>query len=122
VYGPARRAGGASLTSPLFIAIVDSLGVRQVLGFDRIDYEGTRRTEGVPADVSPARFGLAAVRGADSIRLEVDVGHALATPAAAAGDSRLFLQMRGRFRLGGTLAGVAVSDSGSGFFETYRTR
>ena len=122
VYGPARRAGDAAVTSPLFIAIVDSLGVRQVLGFDRIDYEGTRRTEGVATDVSPERFGLTAARAGDSIRLEVHVEHALATPAATAGDSRLFLQMRGRFRLRGALAGETVSDSGSGFFETYRTR
>jgi hypothetical protein len=114
VYAPAA-------TSPLFIAVVDSLGVRQVLGFDRIAYEGAKRTEGTATDHAPRRFTLAAARGADSIHVSVEVEQALATPAAFAADSQLFLQMRGRFHVGGRLAGAAVSDSGSGFFETYRT-
>lgn len=120
VYGPARSAGGGAVTSPLFLAVVDSLGIRQVLGFDRIAYEGTGWTEGVAADIAPRRFSLDAARGADSIHLEVEVEHTLATPAASTVGSRLFLQMRGRFRLRGRLAGMAVSDSGRGFFETYR--
>ncbi len=114
VYAPAA-------TSPLFIAVVDSLGVRQVLGFDRIAYEGAKRTEGTATDHAPRRFTLAAARGADSIHVSVEVEQALATPTAFAADSQLFLQMRGRFHVGGRLAGAAVSDSGSGFFETYRT-
>jgi len=122
VYGPARRAGTPGVASPLFIAIVDSLGVRQVLGFDRIDYLGAEPTEGVAANVAPGRFSLRAARGADTLHLGVEVDHALATPATSAADARLFLQMRGRFRLGARLGGVTVSDSGSGFFETYRTR
>ena len=122
VYGPARPAGGTAVTSPLFIAIVDSLGVRQVLGFDRIAYHGAGRTEGVVASVAPRRFSLDAARAADSIHLSVGVEHALATPARSAAESRLFLQMRGRFQLRGRLAGMAVTDSGLGFFETYRAR
>jgi len=35
---------------------------------------------------------------------------------------RLFFQMRGRFELHGRLAGQQVSDTGQGFFETYRAR
>jgi hypothetical protein len=35
---------------------------------------------------------------------------------------RLFLQMRGRFRLEGRLSGEPVSDEGLGFFETYVER
>jgi hypothetical protein len=110
------------VASPLFLGIVDSLGVRQVLGIGGIDYRGAKPTEGVVADVAPERFGISAAGGADSIHLSVQVEHALATPAASAGESRLFLQMRGRFRLGGRLAGLSVGDSGMGFFETYRTR
>ena len=42
--------------------------------------------------------------------------------AAGTADSLWFLQMRGRFTLTGALAGRTVSDSGSGFFETYVPR
>jgi hypothetical protein len=41
---------------------------------------------------------------------------------AAAAFQRFFLQMRGRAVLRGRLAGQPVSDSGQGFFETYRSR
>jgi hypothetical protein len=32
---------------------------------------------------------------------------------------RAFLQMRGTFRLTGTVDGAAIADTGTGFFETY---
>jgi hypothetical protein len=35
---------------------------------------------------------------------------------------RIFLQMRGEFRLAGTVMGAEVADSGEGFFETYVRR
>jgi len=56
------------------------------------------------------------------VTLAVEVEHALATAMAAASFRRSFLQMRGRFELRGRLAGQAVSDTGRGFFETYRIR
>jgi hypothetical protein len=68
---------------------------------------------------APARFTLAAARDADTLRLHVDVLSAQSTEAAAGGMRRLFLQMRGRFRLEGRLSGEPVSDAGLGFFETY---
>jgi len=55
------------------------------------------------------------------VRLAVVVEHALATEMSASGFRRLFFQMRGRFELDGRLAGREVSDTGTGFFETYRT-
>jgi hypothetical protein len=121
VYGPERQAGGA-VTSPFFLTVVDSLGVRQVLRFDRIAYAGSRAAQGAAGATAPARFTLAATRGADSVRLAVEVEHALATDMSAATFRRLFFQMRGRFVLTGRLAGGVVSDTGRGFFETYRTR
>ena len=123
VYGPARsQAGTGAVTSPFILGIVDSLGVRQVLQFDRLAYQGTEPAEGAPGAVAPARFSLTAGRGADSVRLVVEVEHALATEMSASAFRRLFFQMRGRFELDGRLAGHQVSDTGRGFFETYRAR
>ena len=123
VYGPERgREGGGAVTSPFFLSLVDSLGVRQVLRFDHPEYEGEARAAGAPGASAPARFSLVAARGADTVRLSVEVEHALATEMSASSFRRLFLQMRGRFLLRGRIAGAEVSDTGRGFFETYRTR
>jgi hypothetical protein len=109
VYGP------DATTSPFFLTLVDSLGVRQVLRFGRIDY----RPEGVAL---PTRFTLTAARDADTIHLAVDVRHALTTDMSAAAFRRTFVQMRGGFALKGKLAGRTITDAGEGFFETYLTR
>ena len=45
VYGPGAEAGAGAagaVTSPFFLTLVDSLGVRQVLRFARIAYAGSR--------------------------------------------------------------------------------
>ncbi|MEO6057729.1 MAG: hypothetical protein ABIQ49_12900 [Gemmatimonadales bacterium] len=124
VYGPERAAegSGGALTSPFFLALVDSLGVRQVLRFGRVTYEGDQPAAGAPGAAAPRRFTLTGTREADSVTLAVTVEHALATEMGAASFRRHFLQMRGRFVLRGRVAGAQVSDSGHGFFETYRTR
>jgi hypothetical protein len=123
VYGPERAgAGEAPVTSPFFLSLVDSLGVQQVLRFEGIDYRGALPAAGVAGSTAPTRFHLLATRGPDTVRLRVDVDHALASDMAASSFRRYFLQMRGRFRLDGEVGGRAVADSGSGFFETYRRR
>lgn len=124
VYGPGRTgsAGGPAITSPFFLALVDSLGVRQVLRFGQIAYDGAQPAAGESGATAPRTFMLIGTRGADSVRLSVDVEQALATDMRAASFRRTFLQMRGRFELSGKLAGREVSDTGSGFFETYVTR
>jgi len=123
VYGPGRmRQGAGAVTSPFFLGLVDSLGVRQVLPFDHLAYDGAVPAEGAAGASAPARFSLIARRGADSVRLTVDVEHALATDMTASAFGRRFFQMRGRFVLRGRVAGAEVSDTGRGFFETYRTR
>jgi hypothetical protein len=109
VYGPKQSA-----TSPFFLTLADSLGVRQVLRFDRIAYHG-------PAGSAPEGFTLVGAREADTVRLKVTVEDALASEMSALSLRRVFLQMRGRFELRGKLAGESVSDSGRGFFETYVT-
>jgi hypothetical protein len=115
VYGPDSVGSGA----PFFLTLVDSLGVRQVLRFRRIDYAGSRPAEGERGASAPERFTLLAARDADTVRLDVRVLSALATRMRAEGLERYFLQMRGRFSVAGRVAGAAVADSGEGFFETY---
>ncbi|HEU4697610.1 MAG TPA: hypothetical protein VFS40_00365 [Gemmatimonadales bacterium] len=117
VYGP--EGVTATTAAPFFVALVDSLGLRQVLRFRTIGYEGTRAAQGATDVAAPARFTLVAARESDTVRLAVTVDDALATRTAAAGFDRAFVQMRGRFTLDGRLAGAAVHDTGSGFFETY---
>ena len=121
VYGPERRASeGLAGTSPFFLTLVDSLGVKQVLRFGRIQYEGARAVAGsVAAAHAPTRFSLTGIRDADTVRLGVQVVDALATEMAASSFRRVFLQLRGRFTLTGRVAGREVTDSGMGFFETY---
>ncbi len=116
VYAPDSAASGV----PFFLTLVDSLGVRQVLRFRDIAYQGSRPAgsgaEGVRA---PEWFHLVAFRDADSVRLHVDVTDVQATRTATSGHRRYFLQMRGDWTLQGTIAGRATQDSGAGFFETY---
>ncbi|HEX7337926.1 MAG TPA: ABC transporter permease [Gemmatimonadales bacterium] len=121
IYGPerARDAEEANISSPFFLTIVDSLGVRQVLRFSRIDYQGSQRVSGHDSVKAPQRFSLVASRQADTARLDVRVLDALATGMSATKFRRVFLQMRGEFELSGRVGGQPVADSGTGFFETY---
>jgi hypothetical protein len=124
VYGPERNSdsAGSIVRSPFFLTVVDSLGVKQVLRFSRISYWGARAAAGSVKATSPAGFTLLAARESDTLRLDVRVADALATEMGTSGFRRLFLQMRGRFAVRGTLLGEVVADSGMGFFETYVTR
>ena len=109
----------ASSRSPFFLSVLDSLGVKQVLRFHRIEYQGKKETSGVVGAGAPARFTLLASRDSDTLRLDVSVVDALGTRIGAGGFRRVFLQMRGRFEVTGRLLGETVADSGTGFFETY---
>jgi hypothetical protein len=124
VYGPERSTAGAgsAIASPFFLGLVDSLGVWQVMRLDRIAYQGRRRADGAADAWAPERFVLVGTREADTVRLTVRVEHALATEMRAPSFRRIFLQMRGEFRLQGTVMGAEVADSGKGFFETYVRR
>jgi hypothetical protein len=121
VYGPSSRAdhGTANLGAPFFLTMVDSLGVKQVLRFTRVDYQGWQRAGGMSGARSPQRFTLVASRGLDTLHLNVRVLDALGTSMGASGFRRLFLQMRGEFVTSGRVLGEIVADSGTGFFETY---
>jgi hypothetical protein len=110
---------GSSARSPFFLSVLDSLGVKQVLRFDRIQYLGERKTSGQVRATAPTRFSLLATRESDSLRLDVRVVDALGTEMGAGGFRRVFLQMRGSFTVTGNLLGQTLADSGTGFFETY---
>jgi hypothetical protein len=116
VYAPDRT------TSPFFLTLVDSLGVRRVLRFRRIDYAGAQPADGVRGVSAPERFTLVGTWERDTVTLRVRVAHALATDMSAGSFRRTFLQMRGAFTLRGRLSGAVVQDEGQGFFETYLTR
>ena len=73
------------------------------------------------------------VRGADTLRVEIEVEDAAAssmfsrregsgTPDARARerDGRWFIQMKGVARLSGRLDGKPIAGEGTGFFETFR--
>jgi len=108
------RTPVAGSRSPYFLAVVDSLGVKQVLRFATIDYR-------IPPGTSvPSGLSLIAARGADTLRVEVQVLAAQATPVAFA--PKEFLQLRGAFTASGRLLGAAFSDQGLGFFETFVDR
>ena len=120
VSGPEQTSGrGASVRSPFFLTVLDSLGVKQVLRFDGINYLGSRRAAGRSNTTAPSNFSLDATRDADTLRLDVEVLDALGTSVRENRLHRVFLQMRGHFHLTGRLLGEAVADTGSGFFETY---
>jgi hypothetical protein len=123
LYGGVIRPGDSveAAGAPFFLALADSLGVRQVLRFRTIAYEGALPAGGAGGR-APERFSLVAAREADTLQLDVDVLSAQSTVTGAAGMRRLFLQMRGRFRIGGRLGGERVDDAGLGFFETYVDR
>lgn len=132
-WGQARGAGttalyGGVLTpdsvavssgAPFFLALVDGLGVRQVMRFSRVDYGGGRPVPNAPGVLAPERFAIRAAQGRDTVALRVRVLRAQATRTTLAGGRRHFLQMRGAFTLTGRLGGLAVADSGLGSFETF---
>jgi hypothetical protein len=120
LYGGVLRQGTDDpAANPYFLAVVDSLGMRQILRFDGVTYEATVPVAGEPGILAPSRFSLAASREGDQVTLAVEVLSVQASRTAVAGLDRSFLQMRGRFRLAGRLSGAAVADSGLGFFETW---
>ena len=122
LYGGVVRQGTDDpVANPYFLAVVDSLGMRQILRFGEPAYEGAVPVPGQAGVVAPARFRIDARREEDRLALTVEVLSVQATRSTVAGFDRSFLQMRGRFRLDGRLAGRTVADSGLGFFETWVT-
>ena len=132
LYGRVQRTDSLSAQQPLFLYIVDSLGFRALFRPKTIAYEDSRLivVNGQTIHV-PAKATMIDVRGADTLRVALDVEDASATDtrAAASGggsgpirpkDRPYFIQMKGTAAVSGRLGGKSISGMGSGFFETYR--
>jgi hypothetical protein len=131
--GATDGAAADAARSPLFVYVVDSLGFRALFRPREIRYDDGRTilVDGRPLRV-PSRAELFDVRGADTLRLLLEVDDAVATDTRLGlvergeGDyaRRLarpyFVQMKGSARLSGRSGGSALSGAGAGFFETYR--
>jgi len=120
VYAPEDTIGVARTGAPrIFVALVDSLGVRQILRAREVTYEGRLPGNARTGVSAPARFHFVAARDADTVRIDAAILDFQASAATAAGLDRSFLQMRGSFHLEGVVGGERVVDDGVGFFETY---
>jgi hypothetical protein len=118
LYGGVRTSGDSARGgNRFFLALADSLGIREVLRFATVTYEGSMPAFGA-GGTAPARLHLTARRGHDSLRVDVRVISAQSTAARQPG-GRTFLQLGGFWTLSGVLEDRQVSDSGSGFFETF---
>ncbi|HWA57777.1 MAG TPA: hypothetical protein VG692_11025 [Gemmatimonadales bacterium] len=119
VYAPSDTVAATSSGAPrVLVALVDSLGVRQILRARSVAYRGRLRDAVREGIAVPAEFEFVAAREEDTVRVTATI-HDFQATGGVGGRDRHFLQMRGSFRLDGRVGGVAVADSGSGFFETY---
>lgn len=143
LYGRVIAPESRNRDIPLFVYLIDSLGFRAVMRPASITYTDGR-TASVDGKVIrvPSRAVFADVRGADTLRVELDIDDAIATdtrrtsrqqspfatgeieranPLRVAGAARpYFIQMKGTAKISGRVGGELVSGSGTGFFETYR--
>lgn len=124
LYGGVRSPGDADAAgqAPFFLTVVDSLGVRQVYRFRSVTRHGARPMPGAAGVTAPDSLHLVGVRGDDTVQVGISIHDVTASRSGTAGLDRVFLQMRGRWVLDGTAAGVRIRDTGSGFFETWLDR
>ena len=131
LYGRVRPPAGANaVQAPLFVYVVDSLGFRAVFRPREITYDDSRAVRGPGRGPSTAR--LFDVRGADTLDLRLTIDDIVASDTRRGLTERgegeyarrlttpWFLQMKGSARLTGRVAGVELTGSGTGFYETYR--
>ncbi|MBK8006440.1 MAG: hypothetical protein IPK12_21790 [Gemmatimonadetes bacterium] len=112
---PANRTGAPRI----FVALVDSAGVRQILRAREVRYAGRHPGSDRAGAAAPASFTFVAARDADTVTMAATILDFQASRTTSTAATRRFLQMRGRFTLRGRIAGRVVADSGTGFFETY---
>ncbi len=120
VYAPddSLRTGDSG-TPRIFVALVDSLGVRQILRAREVRYQRPPSAPGNAHLRPPTGFSFIAARDDDTLRVTARIADVQSTGVTAAGMGRSFLQMRGSFELEGKIGGAVVTDAGTGFFETY---
>ena len=132
LYGRVHSPDTLASRPPLFLYVVDSLGFAGVYRPRHIDYEDARSilVNGRRVAV-PAHATMGDVRGDDTVIVELTIDDAIGSDTRLAIDERgdpqgtalstpYFIQMKGRARLRGVIAGRRVDEQGVGFFETYR--
>jgi len=133
LYGRVIAPDTLTAETPLFLYLVDSLGFRAVFRPRAIRYDDARRivVDGRTVRV-PARAVMTDARGADTLRVELEIEDAAGTDTRRGGAERgetglmrgierpYFIQMKGTARLSGRVDGLVVRGEGTGFFETYR--
>lgn len=133
LYGRVNPPDRLDASSPLFLFLVDSLGFRSLFRPARVTYEDARTLTVNGRQVRvPSRAVLADVRGADTLRVELEIEDAAGTDMRRAAVARgeagatafertpYFIQMKGIARIAGRVGGVVIRGEGRGFFETYR--
>ena len=132
LYGRVEQPDSVASVQPLFVYVVDSLGFVALFRPRQVAYVDGRRAPVAGGSIAvPSRGVMVDVRGGDTLRLELLVDDATATdtraPGAERGDAAsrrarrpYFIQMKGRARLSGRVAGRPLVGEGVGFFETYR--
>ena len=124
LYGRVIAPQDSSKQNPLFVYLIDSLGYKAVMRPARIIYEDGRTTSVNGKTIRvPSRATFADVRGADTLRVELDIEDAIATSTRQQSSDLshpYFIQMKGTARISGRIGGDRLSGSGTGFFETYR--
>jgi len=125
VIGPDRQGS----QTPLLVYLVDSLGFRAVFRPASVSYQDNRQITVNGRTVTvPSRAAFADARGSDTLRVELEIEDAIGTdtrrqlPGAGDVDHPYFIQMKGVARLSGRMGGSPIKGSGTGFFETYRSR
>ncbi len=133
LYGRVEPPDSVGAVQPLFVYLVDSTGFLAVFRPRAISYVDGRTTRVGSAVIrTPATAELVDVRGADTLRLSLDIEDAVATDTRGSAAERgeglaarglvrpYFVQMKGVARISGRIRGTPLTGSGAGFFETYR--
>jgi hypothetical protein len=133
LYGRVEPPDSVSSAQPLFVYLVDSAGFLAVFRPRAIRYVDGRTTMvGSRAIRTPSTAEMVDVRGADTVRITLQIEDASASDTRASMVERgealaarrlarpYFVQMKGTATIGGRLRGAPLAGAGAGFFETYR--
>ena len=133
LYGRVQLPDSVAAMQPLFVYVVDHDGFLAVFRSRTITYVDGRITRVGGATIrTPSTAELLDVRGADTLRLSLEIEDATATDTRGDGAERgeglaarrlvrpYFVQMKGVATISGRIRGTPLAGKGAGFFETYR--